>query len=145
MLVLGAATLLAVEQRAPEPSAKLDQAVTSWNRSSQSGSIRVLIRTRPGAAPDVLQRLQGRVASVRVSTSPDLLMADLSHEALASVAGDQDVLRVSSDAPVLGKAAEAIGTDPTNTTTTAGATDSNMSPMLETRALHTSAGADLAR
>ncbi len=80
---------------------KLDQALIAASQHSANQPVRVLIRTRGRAAAHV----QGRINAVRgghswISTSPDLLVAELPLGELRTIASDPDVERVSSDAPV---------------------------------------------
>lgn len=103
MLTVGMLTLFAVERPSPAPhSPKLDRALVAWTTGDNSGPVRVLIHTKPGAASSVMQRLRATAASVRVSSVPDVLIADLSLEALTRAAADHDVVRLSGDAPVVG-------------------------------------------
>ena len=103
MLAVGTLTLFAVERPTPAPhSPKLDRALVAWTTGDNSGPVRVIIQTKPGAASIVMQRLRATAASVRVSSAPDLLIADLSLEALTRAAADHDVVRLSGDVPVVG-------------------------------------------
>ena len=101
----------------PKPSAKLDQALTSLNNSAPDKAVRVLIHTRPGMAHLVLQRPEARRIHSRIDVSRSLV-ADLSRSALSTIADDRDVLRVSSDAPVLGMAAKKTVATLTTTSST---------------------------
>ena len=115
MLAIGTLTLFAVERPSPAPySAKLDRALVAWTVGDNSGPIRVHIQTKPGAANGVMYRLRATVASVRVSSAPDVLVADLSLEALTRALADHDVLRLSSDAAAV--AAESRRSAATSTT-----------------------------
>ena len=103
MLALGTLTLFAVEHPSPAPqSPKLDRALVAWTAGDNSRPVRVIIHTKPGAASVVMNRLRATAVSVRVSSTPDLLIADLSLEALTRAAADHDVIRLSGDAPVVG-------------------------------------------
>ncbi|MEQ1909015.1 MAG: hypothetical protein ABMA15_09340 [Vicinamibacterales bacterium] len=103
MLALGTLTLFAVERPSPAShSPKLDRALVAWTAGDSSRPVRVIIHTKPGAASRVMTRLRATSASVRVSSTPDLLIADLSLEALTRAAADHDVVRLSGDAPVVG-------------------------------------------
>ena len=81
---------------------KLDLVLREWITGADARSVPVLIQTRTGKAADVARRLRASGVPVRVSSMPDLLIADLSRDALAVAAQDADVTRLSSDAPVLG-------------------------------------------
>ena len=103
MLALGTLTLFAVEHPSPAPqSPKLDRALVAWTAGDNSRPVRVIIHTKPGAASVVMNRLRATAASVRASSTPDLLIADLSLEALTRAAADHDVVRLSGDAPAVG-------------------------------------------
>ena len=103
VLAIGTLTLFAVEQPSPAPhSPKLDRALVAWTTGDYSGPVRVVIQTKPGAASSVMHRLRATGAAVRVSSTPDLLFADLSYNTLTLAAADQDVIRLSSDSPVAG-------------------------------------------
>lgn len=103
VLAVGTLTLFAVEQPSPAAqSPKLDRALVAWTTSDHSGPVRVIIHTKPGAASSVMHRLRATAASVRASSAPDLLIADLSLEGLTRAAADRDVVRLSGDSPVAG-------------------------------------------
>jgi len=56
----------------------------------------------------------------RATTTPDLVLASVTYDALCNVTRDADVLRISSDAPVIGSAAKTTSSKsnaPTKTTT----------------------------
>ena len=119
MLALGTLTLFAVEHPSLAPhSPKLDRALVAWTARDNSRPVRVIIQTKPGTASGVMHRLRATAASVRVSSTPDLLIADLSLEALTRAAADHDVVRLSGDAPAVGM--ESRRSTTTNSTNRAG-------------------------
>lgn len=97
MLAIGTLTLFAVERPSPVHSPKLDRALVAWTSGDYSGPVRVVIQTKPGAASGVMERLRATAVSVRISSAPDLLIADLSVDGLTRAAADHDVVRLSRD------------------------------------------------
>src|SRR6516162_1385496 len=99
--LLGAALLalsMASCARVPHPdaTAKLDRALRDW-LERPTASTRVLIRTRSDAS-EVITRLLGQ--ATHSIAAPDLIVADVSADALRRAILDDNVLRVSSDAKV---------------------------------------------
>ena len=125
VLAMGVLTLMVVERPAASspPSTKLDHGLVVWSARADAGATRVLIQTRPGTGDGVMQRLRSTAASIRASSTPDLLVADLSRDALVAAAADSDVLRLSSDASVVGLAAKKTATATSTTPTTPGSAD----------------------
>ena len=97
-VVLAIASLVSVPPI--DPASKLDRALREWMRRPTT-TMRVLVRTRPGAAGRVQHDLE-RLASGSVlgSISPDIVVARVDAGALRAVAARRDVERVSSDALV---------------------------------------------
>src|SRR3954464_11527012 len=83
---------------APAPS-KLDRALREWVERPTTASVRALVHARPGTGPAVgarLQRLTARM--VTASTTADLMVAELSREALLAASADHDIAHFSTDA-----------------------------------------------
>jgi serine protease AprX len=108
-----ALTVLAIFTALAQPaggSSKLDRAVADWSTGRREDAARVLVQTRQGTGEAVISRLRASADWVRPSSAPDLLVARLSREALATAVRDRDVWRVSSDAPVEGFAKSSTST-----------------------------------
>ena len=83
-------------------AAKFDRAIADATRGATDARARILVQVRSGSADAVLgwlRTLPG-VGLTRVSSSPDLLVAEVAAGLLDRVAAHGDVLHVSSDAPV---------------------------------------------
>ena len=86
---------------------KLDLALAHAVTQGNPDHVRALIRLRPGATAGFVSHLrQHRVSPTRV-TPPDLIALDLPLSMLRTVAGDPDVVSLSSDAVTQG-----AGSDP---------------------------------
>jgi hypothetical protein len=86
---------------------KLDLALAHAVTHGNSDHVRALIRLQPGAMAGFVSHLrQHRLSPTRV-TPPDLIVVDLPLSMLRTVAGDRDVVRVSSDAVT-----QDVGSDP---------------------------------
>ncbi|PYQ96539.1 MAG: hypothetical protein DMF96_18040 [Acidobacteria bacterium] len=80
---------------------KIDKALADATMSSPTSRVRVLIRTRHGAAATVQARVNALGTGHTFSTlSPDLFSADLMVAKLRTIASSHDVVRVSLDALV---------------------------------------------
>lgn len=97
-LVAGALCLLSTP---PIASSKLDRALREWAQHPTGASVRAMIQARPGAGARVSDRLKTlAIGRVTPSTTPDLLVAELSPSALGVVARDSNVAHLSLDAMV---------------------------------------------
>ena len=81
---------------------KLDRALTDTVERGDASRVHILISVRPGTAEDMRRRLIAAAPrnTVTLSSSPDLLVAELAAADLPQLARQEDVVRVSSDAPV---------------------------------------------
>src|SRR5918911_1706582 len=92
----------------PNGASKLDRALRDWLEHPTAGPVRTLIRTQPGAETEVcdwLRRLG--VGLVSPTTTPDLILAELSRDALDAAVRNRRIARVSFDAMV--KSLSALG------------------------------------
>jgi serine protease AprX len=107
LLVLVAAAVASVPSVQPHYRwrGKLDRALVESLERTPSQLVRTLIRTRNGGADEFRSHIAELGArGVRLSSTPDLLVAELRVADLGRLAADPDVLRVSLDAPVKGLA-----------------------------------------
>src|SRR5207253_3226098 len=100
--IFAAGRLTRVDFEAQGIGSKFDRAVRDAVDHHSNGLVRVLVHVRSGAAARVHQRLSSApgIEFVKRSTSPDLLVAELSAATVPLMATDPDVLHVSSDAIV---------------------------------------------
>lgn len=83
------------------PIVKFDKALREWTQRPTTPRMRVLVQARPGTGVRVLDRLKRvGVASPRLASTSDLLVADLTPAAATSVAANDEVLRMSVDAVI---------------------------------------------
>ena len=86
---------------------KLDLALAHAVTQGTSDHVRALILLRPGAMAGFVSHLRLHSLSPARVTPPDLIVVDLPLSMLRRVAGDPDVVRVSSDADT-----QSVGSDP---------------------------------
>ncbi|PYR04589.1 MAG: hypothetical protein DMF99_31525 [Acidobacteria bacterium] len=100
-LVLLMGALWAFSNR-PNPSSKVDRALRDWIQHPTTTSIRALIKVVPAAGPRVSRRLHRSESTTDFfpSTTPDLVVAELSATALRAAARDPEVINISTDARV---------------------------------------------
>ncbi len=85
---------------------KLDLALVQAARQRGSEPVRTLIRVRPDARDQVVAHLELRGLKPERASTPDLIAVQMPASMLRPIAGDRDVVRMSSDAVVRGLASD---------------------------------------
>src|ERR1044071_4295069 len=81
---------------------KLDRAIRVAAARGTSSCERVLVRVAAGPAPGTIIRLEQTIGSrLTATTTPDLYVAQVAEASIGALARRSEVLRVSTDAPVV--------------------------------------------
>ena len=86
---------------------KVDLALAHAVTQGSSDHVRTLVLLRPGALAGFVSHLRRHGLSPTRVAPPDLIVVDLPLSMVRTVAGDSDVVRLSSDA-----ATQGVGSDP---------------------------------